>query len=365
MRHPLLVLSLVFTVALSLTLSQTVQALPEYTTRYGQSCQLCHISPQGGGLRNTYGRQMFGYLELPSHSASYADLDDIRASLGNKLHLGFDFRSFYYSQRSMEFTPEANSFVTMQGDLYLTFTPSDAISVSIDKGLYGGFEAVARIRTAPKKPHLIVGRFMPSFGWRFDDHRAFTRRFTGFGGTTGGAGVEDGLEIGLVEENFEISGALTNGPASGFVDTDQGKAATFRTAFRHQFGRLKLTTGASYRYEELGDPGIALTRMGGLFWGAHLGNFTYLGELDRIVTSSTAQVHSHRLLWTMRKGWILQAMYDFHDPNLELSDGMDWRARAALRYIPYGYISVEPGVSLEHENGNETVMGDIMLHLWF
>jgi hypothetical protein len=365
LNRSLVLLGFLFITVMLLTVQSRVEALPEYSVQNAQSCLMCHTSSQGGGQRNLYGRQMISYLDLPANSPDYSELDNLTASIGSVFHLGFDFRSYYFSTPAETGLDDANSFVTMQGDLYFNFTPAPAVSVQIEHGLYGGFEAAAHFRIpGAAGPHLTVGRFIPSFGWKVDDHTRFTRRYTGFGGSTGGQGRDDGVELGMTSASWEVSTAVTNGGASP-VDTDDGKALTARGAIRWAAGKFRFTTGASYRYEELGLTDAQLTRMGGIFWGTSVKNWIYLGEADIVVSNQTAFVHSHQILWRFKPGWQAKVGYDFHEPDRDVADGVDWTSRIAIRYIPYGYISVEPGAAINHEHGKESVSGDIMLHLWF
>ncbi len=360
------VLAAAYCVALVFSLAGNLKALPEYSVAYGQSCQLCHYSVTGSGARNPYGSQYFSYMELPAKPLTFASLDSLQSSLGNKISFGFDFRDlFYYAHPEKNPSLDSQSFVTMQGSLYLTFTPSDHVSVVFDKGLYTGFEAYAQLNAGLGGPFFKVGRFMPDFGWRFADHRAFTRRFTGFGGEQGVSQREDGIEGGLVGEHWEMTGALTNGPSTTPIDINNSKTVTLRGASRFQLSGLSSTLGASWRYQELGQTSGQLTRLGGLFYGVQAGRLGVLGEADWIAQGKGSFTVSNLLSWRVKRGWYVKERIGYYDPDRNVANDSWWRSSTSLAWIPTGYLAVEPGVEYVSNPLDNTLTAEVMIHLWY
>ncbi len=68
----------------------------------------------------------------------------------------------------------------MQADLYLAVTPADELLVYIEKGVGSKFEAFAIYRGLPYSGMIKAGRFIPAYGWRFADHKAYSRDYLGF-----------------------------------------------------------------------------------------------------------------------------------------------------------------------------------------
>lgn len=366
MKHVWRVLAGLYILALVLSLSGNLKALPEYGTHYGQSCQLCHVSATGGGMRNGYGAQFFSYTELPVHTMSFDALDSLQASLGDKIRFGFDFRDlYYYSRPSNSPSLDQNSFVTMEGNFYVAFTPSDHAAVVFEKGLYNGYEAYAQINAGLGKPFVKVGHFMPYFGWQVEDHRTFTRRFTGFGGETGVGNREDGIEGGVIGEHWELTGAVTNGASVTSIDPNTGKAVTMRAASRFKALGIPMTVGTNWRYLEFGKSAGPISSMGGVFYGLDAGPVTWLGEADVINQATGGYAWSNLLSWKIKQGWYLKQAVDVYTPDRSISGNEWYRSRTALTWVPTGYLSIEPGIEYLKNPIDKTLTADVMMHLWY
>ncbi|MBZ0264914.1 hypothetical protein K8I28_09620 [bacterium] len=349
-------------------------ATPEYAMQYNQTCFLCHQSPSGGGMRNLYGVQFFSYADLPWNVKDFSEIGAINPMIGENLQVGVDFRNLYYvTQTVSEGTnaPDHNSFITMQGDIYLAFTPNDKTLVYFDKGLRGTFEAFAQFQGLPWHSYVKVGHFQPSYGWRVDDHKAYTRQFTGFGGEQNVGGFEDGVEYGFFPNGGDLSVAVTNG-AAGVVDGDQGKAITARGLKRLPLGKLNLAVGASYRYAQFGGGTALNQRWGGLFGGLSYGKISYLGGADYIVDSpwidagENGILASNILRYQLGRGVYLNGHYDYFDPNLDKQSGVYWRMKVAAELIPYGYLRFLPAVEFNHSaTDREYISAELQVHLWF
>jgi hypothetical protein len=352
-----------FALILSLCVNQ-LWALPQFAVRYKQTCQLCHINPTGGGMRSIYGAQTFSYLDLPINELEdFGLLDKHNPKINDNFQIGVDFRSLYYSSDN---PVDGNSFVSMEGTLYTAITPADNTTVYLAKGIHTSYEAFALIEGLPLSGELRAGHFMPAYGWRFADHNTYTRKYLGFGM---GSGQEDGLEIGFYPLEWEASLALTNG-ASGIIDNTRGKELILRAARRQSLGGFDLTLGGSWRYAEfsLGKGPVnptPLLRCYGPFWGASFGSLAYLGEVDWIDQTQTKLAVTHYLNYLLRRGLSIEASYDFHDPDLDRSNGAFERMRLGLDYYPTGWLELLPAVRLDKTSTNTHTTGELQLHVWF
>lgn len=338
-------------------------SMPEFAVRYNQSCQLCHVNPTGGGMRAMYGAQFFSYMDLPMKElADFGKLDSINPTIGRHFQIGIDFRSLYFSSGD---TLTGNSFVTMEGTLYTTIAPTDKTLVYLSKSIHGSFEAFALIQGFPLSAVFKAGRFIPAYGWKFVDHNSYVRSRLGYGQ---GQGAENGVEYGFYPLDWESSIALTNG-SPGIIDGNRGKALTARALKRLVLGDLNMTGGMSWRYAEVelgkGQAIRGLRRNGGAFWGINWGAFTYLGEIDRIVTEKHELVLTHSLGYMIKRGVILSTQYDFHDPDLDIKNGYAWRSRIGANIYPTGYLELLPGFVWEHGPTGEFGTGELQLHVWF
>jgi hypothetical protein len=173
-------------------LARTVNAYPQFQLSTGASrCSQCHVSPAGGGLLNSHGRD--------SLTETIA-----RAGDGAFLHgtweppawlvLGGDFRGAAGAVRDgSDASPEALVF-PMQADGY-----AQARLGPLSAVLAVGFRGSARGRTtqvldrvgsrehylmwrpASQGPFVRAGGFMLPYGLRLAEHPSYTRRFGGSG----------------------------------------------------------------------------------------------------------------------------------------------------------------------------------------
>lgn len=166
-----------FVLCISILVLQVGLGLPKFASRTGAKCQSCHVNPTGKGMRtefgSTYGRDditMATFKEL-------TDFDEFSTNLTSNISVGADVRSlFFYNRRE-----KGSSFFQMQGDLYFDFRLNKKFRVLVDKGLYSGFEVMGIAKVLPLEGYVKVGKFMPAYGTRTDDHTAFIR-----GGQFGG-----------------------------------------------------------------------------------------------------------------------------------------------------------------------------------
>ena len=363
--RPMFTVILAVFVLLTLFTSQ-LQALPRYSAKYKQSCSLCHQNPTGGGMRNLYGAQFFSYTELPvKPMEDLSQLDKINPMLNKNVQVGFDFRTIYWKSDD---ELVGNSFLAMHGDLYMAFSPSERMTVYIEKGIHSAFEAFALLKKLPMSGTLKAGRFIPAYGWRFVDHKSFVRDFLGFSQYPdfGPRLVEDtGLELGFYPEKWEAVFGLTNG-GSGPIDYDKGKAFTTRVLKRLAIGDLQLTFGGSYRYGEFGsdDP---LLRYGGGLWGLNYQNLSYVGETDWLIKPDvTGMVNTHQLSYRVHPGWDMILGWDQYNSDIDDENITPfWRGKISSEIFLTGYLELIPAFYWHEYDGKEYGTGEIQLHVWY
>ncbi|HLF20532.1 MAG TPA: hypothetical protein VI704_07060, partial [Bacteroidota bacterium] len=164
-------------ICLSVFLFQISWSLPKFASRTGAKCQACHVNPSGKGMRNefgsTYGRDD---ITMPTFK-ELTDYEEFSTALTSNISIGADVRTLaFYNMRE-----KGSSFFEMQGDLYFDLKLNKKLRVYVDKGLYTGFEVMAVAKVLPMEGYVKVGKFMPAYGTRTDDHNAFIR-----GGPFGG-----------------------------------------------------------------------------------------------------------------------------------------------------------------------------------
>lgn len=116
----------------------------------------------------------------------------------------------------------------MQADIYVTFTPAKYLTVYYQDGLQQNREVFGIVQGLPYNVHLKLGKFIPPYGLKLDDHTSFIREKLGFGNTFGRES-ESGLEAGFADELWFGNMAIFNG--TGVAPDDNRNKGFSATAF--------------------------------------------------------------------------------------------------------------------------------------
>ena len=312
-------------------------ALPRYAARYEQTCALCHLNPTGGGMRTAYASKELAPRELAWSPATPAMLEAIDPQIAKNVAIGTDFREVYVSS---DVPAQHLGFFQMQGDVYLAFQLDSTTTLSFDRGLSGTYELFGLHYPTPWA-YVKAGRFVPSYGWKFDDHTHYVRADLGFQ-PPGNSDV--GVELGVARGPLDLQLSLMNGNRGGLQDNDRRLAAGASLLYRFHAGPLALGAGASNwhqpgRVEDLDLIGVR----GYLNWQA----LTWMGEADRVRRERSGSpvllglATSHELSWTLHQGLELEFTYDFFDPDVDLTSGARARYGAGVFLMPRSFVALE------------------------
>ncbi len=390
-------------------LSSTVHALPRFAARNGSECIECHVSPTGGGMRNAYGRNVFGKAWLPFSTrprpqnwmAEDPDDDEdgprvvFDGDINDWLALGGDFRLAYFQIRpesaaEPDMDPDITStFFLMQADLYHAATLDDHVSLVLDVGIYSGFEAwgLFKLRPEAKSWNLMakVGRFMPAFGIREVEHQLFTREGIGLGNTARDTGVElTGYAGPLTAHLALLNGVLQDAPIDSYGSERRSfeKAVAARLSIRKNGAWLRAQLGTSFYYnrntvqvnplfggaiapERLAEVGLGLDeiRAGG-FITANIGRFTYLGDLAYVRDSFTSALLAdlagyasyQELSFIPVQGLEFIGTFEFADPDVQLLDNSKKRAGLVVEFFPWPFTELR--AMIRHTWDRPSATGD-------
>lgn len=165
------------------------EATPQFSLLSGNRCQNCHVSQQGGGLRNELG--WYSYNDVGLLQPSWLGLEEFYKSIGeqntlvdDKLTIGFDFR---LQMAKSHKSPDAeNKIFPMQAALHASYAVSDWLTAegtyNFGKKRYNGQTAWSGsllLQPDFSFPQLRLGFFQPSIGMRYDDHTMLVRQVTG------------------------------------------------------------------------------------------------------------------------------------------------------------------------------------------
>lgn len=313
-------------------------AIPRYSVRYRQDCNLCHQNPAGGGQRSAYAVQYLIPSELVIFPWSEEELEKIDPQLGRNVSVGADIRTQHMT--SIEGSGLEN-FFQMQGDVYLSLSIDERNLLYFEQGIRESYDLYGLSYTLPLDGHVKVGRFTPSYGWRFADHTRYVREKLGFAPP---AHTDVGVELGFAPGETTLNLALMNGAAGSRLDTDDKPAAFGRASQRLAFGPLGLTAGASFFFNDTGD---ARRVGGGPFGAVHWGRLTWLGELDATqieVDGSptlTELATTQELAVQVQPGLDLVGVYDFYDPDLDLLTGKESGFSLGIELLPQPYLQLQ------------------------
>jgi hypothetical protein len=328
-------------------IADPVNALPRFSAMTGSKCQSCHTNPAGGAMRQLRGAQ-FGRDELPVPTWSQDfQIEDFTTALTNFLGVGADFRTLFFTRQAADSTGSSmsNAFWQMQGDLYLNFRVAKKVSLFLKKGLYSGFEAYGLLNILPANGHVKVGKFVPNFGLRLDDHTAFTRTYTGFSAETGRpelTGVEAGISPGSVSATAGVYNATDGFGGSG--GSEKAILARMEGIFPLR-DDVFLGAGANvFRRYAAGSTTHTLYGAFGLF-GA--GDFSLTGEIDLLESALTSGTVRGVVLYTeanyvVTPGLDLKVAYDFYDPDKDIKSGSQSRYSFGFEFFPIAGVEVRP-----------------------
>jgi hypothetical protein len=296
-------------------------------------------------------RQAFGVqygrdeLPVPTWSEEFG-LDDFSTKLSEFVSVGADFRTLFFYQENGGVS--TNALYQMQGDLYTNFRLAKKVNVYISKGLYTGFEVFGLLTVLPTNGHIKVGKFIPNYGLKMDDHRFFIRQETGFSPELGRPELTGG-EVAFFPGAFSVTGGVYNGNDAGASPTgNKNKALLGRGE-----GMFKLSEDV-----HLGLGGNVFTRKSvldrrttvfGGFGSLSDKNLTILGEVDLIRNSgtgvskdSTGLVTFVECDYVVTPGLDLKVAFDYFDPDKDLKTGSTSRVSFGFEFFPISGVEVRP-----------------------
>ncbi|HET7498115.1 MAG TPA: hypothetical protein VFM00_07425 [Candidatus Eisenbacteria bacterium] len=342
-------------------------ALPRYSARYQQTCALCHVNPTGGGLRTSYATEKIIPEEIAWRRGGLPALEDVAPSIARHVQVGTDFREVYVGA---DLPQDHLNFFQMQADLYFSFQLDSTVALYYDRGESGSYELFGLDYLRPEL-YVKAGRFVPSYGWKFDDHTMFVRAELGF---MPPANSDVGLEAGYARGPLDLQAAVVNGNRGLVMDSDTKVAGVVNAVFRHRLGPVGASLGGAAYHQ----PGFARDYdTWGLYGYLTWNRLTWLAEGDFFQNrpaggpATIGAVTSHEVTVLVRQGLELKGTYDFFDPDRDKASGAKSRYGGGVAVMPRPYAACEAlvrrtayeeGVAYSGRDLIETV---IMLHLLY
>ena len=360
-------------------LSFPLFALPRFTAENGTSCNLCHVNPTGAGLRNDYGISLFSIEELPMEKGMNFTEDDYTGMVLENLRFGADLRFQVLSHTDNQEEPRT-AYFPMQGDLYGNLTISKGVEVYVKQNLLRQEpEFWSYFPLLPKDGYLRIGRFIPTYGLRLDDHTAFTRG--------GNLRISHGLQKegmvfspyaetpGIIEAGMYISDlfitlstankfATGNESGYGFSESLKDKNLTFRGEYTSSIGSATVLLGSSFMQE--GD-----FQLKGLFGGASILGLTWIGEVDiaeNWVGDKSSLASFSEFSYSVKQGLHFVARYDLFDEDIKIKNNAISRWAVGTDIFPLSFFEIKLQgrfTTLSGANDNPNPEYIIQFHTWF
>src|SRR4030095_14251105 len=179
------------------TASIPVYSYPKFAAYTGDKCMDCHVNPTGGGMRREWGVKYSKLFLFFKNFEKANKTTDIDPQLSKGISAGADMRLLFMDNQTGEGNPNMNSFFQMQGDVYVNGQVNKYINLYVDLGLYipntsvsapfeqkpplpTKYEIFGMVSNLPAGLYFKVGRFIPNFGIKIPEHRAYNRIYNGF-----------------------------------------------------------------------------------------------------------------------------------------------------------------------------------------
>lgn len=341
----------------------TSYALPRFSAMAEQRCNLCHMSPTGGGMRNSFGAQFFAQTQMAERETPFDQLENLAPQLSKTVSIGMDMRTVYYYDESSEISTNFQ----MEGNLYAAAQFDKRFSLTMDKELYQNFEVFGTGYILPGNGYFRVGKFQPGYGWRFADHTSFVRERMLWP-----AGYSDtGIEFGIYPKGILANIGFFNG-TNGMFDDGKGKAVATRLEFRKHISEVGFGLGGSYYFSD--GPTGDFTMYGPLYYLNLLkGKLILVGEIDWLenkpadTTKVISMASTVNLDYLIRRGLWLELSHDFIDPNIDLKKDSISRYGIGIDYFPYAFLEFEPRLRYLKDsapNSKKYIIYDMQFHFF-
>ncbi len=325
-------------------LGASVSSLPRLAVEHAANCGICHVDPNGGGMRNEFGNQSIALQELCFPQTKRLVEDKATSPVVSEaLQVGFDFRHTL---------DDNGTFTREQTDAYVSVRPLRMFSYQIRVDKEGLSENYALLWLHGQDYFIKAGRFQPTFGLQNIDSYAFNRRLTGNRREM----YLDGLSVG--GEFFDV----LNVSAEVF-NTNDRDVFGFRLYAPWKLGPFSCMAGTSLRLAKKLDGSYGdFPHAKAVFGGLSFGPFTAMGELDLVGQSNDTLITYGALTVGIMHGLYLQGEYDFFDGDRRYAGGVDEFFRVGLDLYPLPFVELRPEYT-RHTRGYRENEDDFLLRL--
>jgi len=242
-------------------------------------------------------------------------------------------------------------------------------------------EIYAMYHDLPNQVYVRAGRFLPTFGWRTDDHSPFVRQSqkfmgAGFDHEREVTGVEVGLNPNYPYVHLSVFNAATQWDEP--YDADAGFGTMLSAGYRDLGWHLggSLAYGNRDRNAKEGNQIMASLQWAANLWVASELPLIYFGEFvlnhsaPDTGESGLGLAAFHELGWMFAEGFNFTARYDWADGDTDFRDDTTHRASAGIEFYPVQFLEVILRYRHNWTYTDERFAFDadellLMLHGWF
>jgi hypothetical protein len=364
---------------------ETSLALPRFALMQGTKCQSCHLNPTGGGMRNDYG-VTYSIDKVPLESTKDSDFT-FSGKLSDHISIGGDTRGQFIYDKGSASTGFQAMTTSIYGSVHINkkyyfYFKQDLVNPGY--GYLTGPELFGLAKVLPGGWYVKGGVFMPNFGWRLDDHTAYTR-----GGDLGYANAgfyqsglifvpnykDVGIEVGGYLGDLFVTGGVFNGDgnqAGKQISMKKSKAFAVKAEYSGALSGVNYTLGVSgYNYDTLS--------IGGVNLGFGAGDVTVLGEFDvtkKYATGNPAvdafnpggnTMAAHgEIDYRIMQGLWAMGMFDIFDPIQGIASTDLKRITVGMEFFPFPFVEFRPQYRHTTDDlGTSNDQALVQMHLWF
>ncbi|MEE2858226.1 MAG: hypothetical protein VX820_00735 [Candidatus Neomarinimicrobiota bacterium] len=349
------IIKLSFIIILS-TIIDITFALPRFSISNATSCIACHVNPTGAGMRNSYGNDIVSLEELPLKKWIQKGEENWDGYITDEIQLGGDIRLQGIQFNDTDST-QTSAFFPMQTDIYLNMNLNENSSLFTKLGIQGknnlNMEYWVLIKDLPFNSWVKIGRTMPNYGMKIDDHTSFTRGGN-FNRSKIGLNKEnpsepEGLIFGpylaspiLIEHGISITKKmeLTYSISTSIINNLSEKMDNFSAKFIF-YGNSFNTLNSRMSFNYMNERNFMMFGLsGGLSINRHTFSFA-IDQANNWIDNATSIALFNEYSWEYTQGIHFIAKYDFFDPRLNIKNGSINRYSLGIEIYPINIMEIK------------------------
>lgn len=336
-----------FLVFFILTLSNEIWAYPELIRHGYVSCAACHVTSQGGGLLNSYGKELSKEL-LSRNDSPFRDANQEKRLLEIKspdwLQMGGQTRFLQtFSESSVA---SKGRFMVMQVEFESLARWSEEVSFYSSVGRFEATKPEAEWKDFVYLPELWIryqknegprtwglraGRFYPVYGLWLSEHTLVNRKYLGLN-----PGEERlAIELSYLNENFQLFvTGLQARAQNGRMDPEKGYTAQLSRVYGS-----KSRVGVNLYRSKLEQSGNEVEK-------SHEGLFALVGWTEKLamlfqidqIHNSDGKIGALDLLkfsWEAAQGVEVSFTQEYYNTDTQRSDPRFEAYGVGVQYFPF------------------------------